>query len=646
MYTFCVAPDSSVPALLVVGNTERGARFFTDPTGQSLDVLNLFGRQVGSLLDALHTRRRLHDKQREIERREILFDNAARAQHQAELVADLSLSPALVGGDINGLTKELAQAVCDRIGISRVGVWVAHEESGRLLNLYTCDTATGPQVEACALGGLGTVAELHELLGVQFIDSSTPGVARQEELATAGTTATLDAVIRVVGEAVGVVHFEHTTPGWTWDQRDFSFACLLADQVALCISNAHRKRAEEALEEAAVEATELARMAEAANRAKSEFLANMSHELRTPLNAILALAEGLLELARGPLTDLQTQALNIILSSGRHLLSLINDVLDIAKVEAGRLEITPEPVLAVEVCTASTTMVRALANAGQVQLESQLEDEHLSLIADPRRLKQMLVNLLVNAIKFTEPGGYARLEAFAVPEQEAVAFSVSDSGIGISPDDLGRLFTPFTQLDAGLNRSREGTGLGLMLVRRLAELHGGSVTAESKLGNGSRFTILLPSTFKAHGEEGLGSRVASTVSEDAVLSTPERAYKILLAEDNEPNINAFYSYLQSKGLHVSVARNGIEAIGRATEILPDLILMDIQMPEMDGLTATRHIRRIPQLAKVPVVALTALAMPGDRERCLEAGMNAYLTKPVSMNALMRCLSSLLESKIQ
>ena len=295
---------------------------------------------------------------------------------------------------------------------------------------------------------------------------------------------------------------------------------------------------------------------------------------------------------------------------------------------------------------ASTTMVRALANAGQVQLESQLEHEHLSLIADPRRLKQMLVNLLVNAIKFTEPGGYARLEAFAVPEQEAVAFSVSDSGIGISPDDLGRLFTPFTQLDAGLNRSREGTGLGLMLVRRLAELHGGSVTAESKLGEGSRFTILLPSTFKARGEEGLGSSVVSTASEEAVLSTPERAYKILLAEDNESNIDAFYSYLQSKGLQVSVARNGIEAIGRATEILPDLILMDVQMPEMDGLTATYHIRRIPELAKVPVVALTALAMPGDRERCLEAGMNAYLTKPVPMNALMRCLSSLLESKIQ
>jgi len=194
MYTYCVAPDSSVPALLVVGNTERGERFFTDPTGQSLDVLNLFGRQVGSLLDALHTRRKLHDKQREIERREILFDNAARAQHQAELVAELSLSPALVGGNINGLTEELAHAVCERIGISRVGVWVVDEESGRLLNIYTCDTTAGPQVEACALGGLGTVADLHELLGVQFIDSSTPGVARQEELATAGTTASRTSV--------------------------------------------------------------------------------------------------------------------------------------------------------------------------------------------------------------------------------------------------------------------------------------------------------------------------------------------------------------------------------------------------------------------------------------------------------------------
>jgi len=647
MYVFCAAPDGTETALLVVGNTKKGARFFfSEPTEQTIEVLALFGRQVGSLLDALEKRVELIEKKREIERREILFEAAARAQHQAELVAELSLSPELAEGRVDDLSAVLARAVCDRVGLASVGIWLLDEESGRIRNLVTCDSSSTAYARLAPICGLRTAEELRELVGVRILDATTPGVGCEEEMTAAGVTASLDAVVRVVGEAVGVVHFEQTAPGATWDQRDHSFACLLADQIALCISNAHRKRTEEALEAAAVEATQLARIAEAANRAKSEFLANMSHELRTPLNAILALAEGMLELARGPLTDLQVNALSVISSSGRHLLSLINDVLDLAKVEAGRLEVLPERMQAAEVCAASVAMVRELAAAGKVSLKACLPDAGLELYADPRRLKQMLVNLLINAVKFTPPGGHATLEAKAVPAQGAVAFSVSDTGIGISPEGLARLFTPFTQLDAGLNRSREGTGLGLTLVRRLAELHGGSVTAESNLGEGSKFTVLLPVTCcGAPPPETHETGQDLGLSEDGDVSLPENSgLRVLLAEDNEANIEAFSSYLVSKGFNVSVARNGIEAIGRATELHPDLILMDVQMPEMDGLSATRHIRKIPHLAKIPVVALTALAMPGDRERCIEAGMNAYLTKPVPLGALLRCMVKCLEAR--
>ncbi|NTV99702.1 MAG: PAS domain S-box protein [Oscillochloris sp.] len=515
--------------------------------------------------------------------------------------------------------------------------------------------------------------------------------------------------------------------------------------------------------------TELARAA----RAKDEFLANMSHELRTPLNAILGLSEALLEQVRGPLNVRQQEALHNIESSGHHLLALINDILDLSKVEAGRMDLQVESVLIAEICQSSMLFVKEVALKKSLRLAFQLNDQMAEMEADPRRLKQMLVNLLSNAVKFTPAKGQVRLTVEAKPEEGMISFEVEDSGIGIAPDDLAQLFQPFKQLDSSLSRQHEGTGLGLALVRRLAEIHGGSVRVESALGIGSRFTITLPyhqtlqkesrnveppstalaGTTNVHSalvvedsesaaehlarylqestvrvfvhRQGMGALdqairlqpnvifldllmpdqsgwdvlhqlkthpqtreipviIASVVDDrnrgiaagaaDYLVKPvsremlrramshvtdstqderhalviaprskpPKKGWRILIAEDNEVNIVAVGDYLEARGYEVIIARNGLEVLDRASERPPDLILMDIQMPEMDGLEATRQLRQREEFAGVPIIALTALAMPGDRERCINAGANEYLTKPVSLRGLSELIEQMLE----
>jgi CheY-like chemotaxis protein/anti-sigma regulatory factor (Ser/Thr protein kinase) len=263
--------------------------------------------------------------------------------------------------------------------------------------------------------------------------------------------------------------------------------------------------------------------------------------------------------------------------------------------------------------------------------------------ADERRLKQILVNLLSNAIKFTDQGGEIGLEVIGDPEKGMVHFSVWDTGIGIAKADITRLFQPFVQLDSSLTRAYAGTGLGLTLVQRLADMHGGSVSVESAgvPGEGSRFTVTLP---WREAEMVVGGD-ADAPGENATPAAPVTT--ILLADDNEISVNMMMDYLAAQGYRIVVARDGAEAVRCAIEERPDLILMDIQMPGMDGLEAIRHLRQHADpvadgdssLAKTPIIALTALAMPGDRERCLAAGADGYISKPVSLRALVATIGA-------
>jgi len=383
-----------------------------------------------------------------------------------------------------------------------------------------------------------------------------------------------------------------------------------------------------------------------AARSKDEFLASMSHELRTPLNAILGSAESLEEGIYGELDVKQRRPIEMIDESGRHLLSLINDILDLSKVQAGMLELELESIVPQEIAEGSLRFIREAALKKRLNISTQFDDSIETVHADGRRLKQILVNLLSNAVKFTPEGGNVGLEYVADPEREAVYFVVWDSGMGISREGQQKLFAPFVQLDAGLDREFSGTGLGLALVSRMTELHGGSVSVESPgVGEGTRFTVSLPweaPTVVRNPTEGTG---AGGEPEAAIeeLDPPlgGAAPLVLLAEDNEVTIEVMSAVLQAKGYRLIVARNGQEAVDRAKEESPDLILMDVQMPVMDGIEATRQIRDITELASTPIIIVTAVAMDGDRERCLATGANEYLSKPVSLKNLTATIERLI-----
>ncbi|PZO38324.1 MAG: hypothetical protein DCF19_16735 [Pseudanabaena frigida] len=401
-----------------------------------------------------------------------------------------------------------------------------------------------------------------------------------------------------------------------------------------------RKQAQQILTETnqrlAFSNQELAR----ATRLKDEFLANMSHELRTPLNAILGITEGLQEEVFGLINPQQQKVLLTIERSGNHLLELINDILDLAKIESGKITLDYASSSVEQLSQSSVMFVKQLAMQKNIQLDIQVLTPLPELTIDERRIRQVLINLLSNAVKFTPEGGKIILEislkeAIASSENDIthwVRFALIDTGIGIAPDALKTLFQPFIQVDSALNRQYDGTGLGLALVKRIVELHGGHVEATSEIGVGSCFAIELPYNAVASPLPKQSLNISSS-SIPFVENTDDTAFPplILIAEDNQANIITISSYLQAKGYRVILAKNGQEAVDLVQSAHPDLVLMDIQMPEMDGLEAIQYIRN--NRFTTPIIALTALAMTGDRERCIEAGANDYLSKPIKLKQL-------------
>ncbi|MEE3717241.1 PAS domain S-box protein [Tumidithrix elongata RA019] len=415
-----------------------------------------------------------------------------------------------------------------------------------------------------------------------------------------------------------------------------------------------------------------------ATRLKDEFLANMSHELRTPLNAILGMSEILLEEVFGALNHRQKQAIATVEQSGNHLLELINDILEVSKIEAGKLELDISMVEVTRLCESSLVFIKQQANQKKIQVQTNLATELGEISVDERRMRQVLINLLNNAVKFTPEGGQIALNIYLEETLETsqtdilpkskpivpcfICFSVSDTGIGIAATDIDKLFQPFVQLDSGLSRKYEGTGLGLTLVKQIAELHSGSVSVQSELGKGSCFTVRLPlmcnlvepitpqrsiSTMLPQGEGSNLSISSNSMDKvDGIVETTVKLPLLLIAEDNQANVDILSDYLENCGYRLIYAVDGLEAIALTKAQLPDLILMDIQMPNMDGLEATRRIRADRKVSHIPIVALTALAMSGDREACLEAGANEYLTKPVRLKQLNTTIRALLAARSQ
>ncbi|MDB9313960.1 CBS domain-containing protein [Spirulina sp. CS-785/01] len=373
-----------------------------------------------------------------------------------------------------------------------------------------------------------------------------------------------------------------------------------------------------------------------ATQLKDEFLASMSHELRTPLNAILGMTEGLQEEIFGKLNQKQCKALQTVERSGTHLLELINDILDLSKIEAGEFSLELKPTDPNILCVSSIEFVQRQAQKKQLQLQVDVSPNLPQLVVDERRIRQVLINLLNNAVKFTPEGGEVTLEVRLL-SSAFVRFMIQDTGIGIAPEHQRKLFQPFVQIDSALNRQYAGTGLGLSLVKRVVELHGGTVGVSSEVGVGSQFAFELP--YEPPHYDGTQGR--ESFDEDEVMAVGEELPLILLAEDNPNNVFTITSYLEAKGYRLMVAGDGQEALEYARSYHPQLILMDIQMPGMDGLTAIATLRNDPMFQELPIIALTALAMDGDREQCLEAGASAYLSKPVKLKQLAKMMQGFL-----
>ncbi|EIJ42685.1 PAS domain S-box [Beggiatoa alba B18LD] len=372
-----------------------------------------------------------------------------------------------------------------------------------------------------------------------------------------------------------------------------------------------------------------------ASRLKDEFLANMSHELRTPLNSILALIEILQEQVYGNVNAQQQKYLKNIENSGRHLLALINDILDLSKIAAGKMELEIQRVVLEDICQTSMNFIREQALRKKIRVTTHY-DHHVNKIdADERRLKQILINLLTNAVKFTPEKGEIGLEYKGIADKRLLEIHIWDTGIGIDKNALPNLFKPFIQLST---TQEEGTGLGLALVRRLTALHGGDIQVSSEVGKGSRFIISLPWQPNDIDQTPTPSRPMPETTIE--VQKPSDNPLILIVDDNDANILSISDYLSLKGYRIAVAHNGIEAIETANKLRPDVILMDIQMPVMNGLDAITHLRADPSFKSTPIIAVTALAMTGDKERCLSVGANEYLAKPIGLRHLVTVIERL------
>jgi signal transduction histidine kinase/DNA-binding NarL/FixJ family response regulator len=474
---------------------------------------------------------------------------------------------------------------------------------------------------------------------VNPLTAKNPAINDSDVLAYAGMP------LRMAGGSVlgALCAVDHSVRHWTPEQIE-----ILSDLAAAVMTEIELRGINERLVETTKRAEQLAAQAEEASRAKSSFLAHMSHEIRTPLTSILGYTDLLVLPNTGP-SD-RHDFVQVIHRNAEHLLAVINDILDVSKIEAGHLEAeavaTDLPQLIADVFV----LMKERASTKSLVLDARIEQPIPQRITtDPLRLRQILINLLGNAIKFTQRGSVTLIVSRIVRNAgtpEMLALAVRDTGIGMSPEQMGRLFKPFTQADTSHTRVFGGTGLGLTISRSLANVLGGDVTVQSTPGRGSIFTATIP-LHPVAGAEWVDRLPRTNAIPTAARLTDYLSGlsgRVLLAEDGPDNQRLIAAYLRKAGATVQIVENGRAAVEAASRQLFDLILMDCQMPGLDGYSATRELRSHGYSG--PIVALTANAMSHDRAAALAAGSDDFLTKPIDVESFMRVARHYLSAAAQ
>lgn len=368
---------------------------------------------------------------------------------------------------------------------------------------------------------------------------------------------------------------------------------------------------------------------EEALKQRDSFLASMTHELRSPLHSILGLSEVLLEDAYGPLTDEQRSSLQTIHSSGTHLLDLITNVLEVARLNANQGEFELELVDVKQLCLQVVDLLATQAQKRSIEIEVDLRADSHDIWATALQTRQILVNLLSNAIKFTPEGGAIRLSTCLEPHNKTLNITFSDTGVGISQTDFHKLFKPFSQLDTGLGRGNEGSGLGLLLVQRMVDLFGGGISVDSTEGQGSSFQVSLPMAAQNKGPHHSGPT----------------SHEVVVIDDSSLNRLIAKRILSQFSLRVHEEVDGLRGIEILRKVKPDLVLLDLYMPKLDGYDVLRLIKADPELQAIPVAVISGVDTPVNRERCLEMGADAYFTKPLESKKITAWIVERLGSEV-